>query len=368
MSAPLEYLTDYLTWHIVCKDIKLKESMFMINKPFKILCIDGGGIKGVFSAQVLAEFEEAFNTKTSEHFDLICGTSTGGIIALGVVGGIPMKDVVQFYVDNGPRIFAQRWKVGKLGEWLFILKQAFVKSKYCDKALRNAMEKVFGQKKIGDSQNLLCIPAFNITNSAPRIFKKDYGHLNQDDNKTFVEVALATTAAPTYFPVQEINSVQYVDGGLYANNPVLVGLTEAVLKGYWIKPKDKRGPEDYDGVQILSISSCKVPTGDYVRCKRRSFVKWISTLFDAYGEGQSKSNDFFINAIKAHLDFEIEIKRVENDPISSIQAKKVSLDKAGKDSLTILKGIGSYVGNNAKNDERIKQLFTEKKTINPLDF
>ena len=342
--------------------------MNMIKKPFKILCIDGGGIKGLFSAQVLAEFEEAFGTLTSEHFDLVCGTSTGGIIALGVVGGIPMKDVVQFYMDYGPQIFAQQWKVSKLGEWLFKLKQALVKSKYSDKALRNALEKVFGAKKIGESQNLLCIPAFNITNSAPRIFKKDYGHLNQDDNKTFVEVALATTAAPTYFPIQEIDSVQYVDGGLYANNPVLVGLTEAVFKGYWIKPENKRGPEDFDGVQILSISSCKVPTGDYARCKKRSFVRWISTMFDAYGEGQSKSNDFFINAIKAHLDFEIEIKRVENEPISRIQAQKISLDKASKDSLTILKGIGSFVGNNAKNDEKITQLFKEKKTIDPKNF
>ena len=101
-----------------------------MKKPFKILCIDGGGIKGVYSAQVLAEFEDAFKSSTSEHFDLVCGTSTGGIIALGVAAGIPMKDVVQFYFDNGPKIFTQRWKIGKLGEWLFTLKQAIVRSKY----------------------------------------------------------------------------------------------------------------------------------------------------------------------------------------------------------------------------------------------
>ena len=68
-----------------------------MNRPFKILCIDGGGIKGLFSAQVLAEFEEAFKTNTSDHFDLVCGTSTGGIIALGVAAGIPMSQVVDFY-------------------------------------------------------------------------------------------------------------------------------------------------------------------------------------------------------------------------------------------------------------------------------
>lgn len=90
------------------------------KKKFKILCIDGGGIKGLYSAQVLAKFEESFNTRLSDHFDLICGTSTGGIIALGVSAKIPMKDVVEFYENYGPKIFASKWKnliLGKLDTW-----------------------------------------------------------------------------------------------------------------------------------------------------------------------------------------------------------------------------------------------------------
>ena len=74
------------------------------RKPFKILCIDGGGIKGLFSAQVLSKFEEVFNTEITEHFDLICGTSTGGIIALAASAKIPMSDVVDFYKSKGPLI------------------------------------------------------------------------------------------------------------------------------------------------------------------------------------------------------------------------------------------------------------------------
>ncbi len=334
-----------------------------MKKPFKILCIDGGGIKGIFSAQVLAEFEEAFGSLTSEHFDLVCGTSTGGIIALGVAAGIPMKDVVELYVQSGPKIFAHRKKLWGHLEWPMVLKQALAWSKYSDKELRKALGKVFKEKKIGQSRNLLCIPAFNITSSTPRIFKKDYGHLNQDDNKTFVEVALATSAAPTFFPIQEIDHVQYVDGGLYANNPVLVALTEAVFKGYWIKPKAERGDDDYDGVQILSISSCVLPSGDFARCRRRSFVKWIKTLFDDYSNGQSKSDQFFIEQIKRHLDFEVEIERVENAPLSCIQAKKVSLDKVSKSSMSILQGLGSIVGNNAKNKDLIIQLYKDRKTV-----
>lgn len=336
-----------------------------MEKPFKILCIDGGGIKGLFSAQVLAEFEEAFGTTTSEHFDLVCGTSTGGIIALGVAGGIPMKEVVKFYENFGPEIFSQRWKIGKIGELFYTIKQAVFSSKYSDKSLRKSLGKVFGTRKIASSQNLLCIPAFNITTSKPRIFKRDYQHMNQDANKTFLEVALATSAAPTYFPIQEIDSVQYVDGGIYANNPVMVGLTEAVFNGYWIKPKGQRSANDFDGVQILSISSCVVPKGDYAKKKSRSFVKWIATLFDAYAEGQSKSNNIFIEQIKPHLDFDLEIERIEDSPISVTQAQIISMDKADKASLSILKGRGSDVGNNYKNNPLVKRLYSEKKTIDP---
>lgn len=335
-----------------------------MNKPFKILCIDGGGIKGVFSAQVLAEFEEAFKTHVSEHFDLVCGTSTGGIIALGVAAGIPMKNVVEFYCQNGPYIFSQRWK-RILGDWSLIFKQALLHSKYSDNILKKALESVFKDRKIQSSQNLLCIPAFNITDFTPRVFKKDYGHLNQDDEKTFVEVALATTAAPTYFPVQEIDDVQYIDGGVYANNPILIGLTEAVFNGYWIKPRAERGPDDYDGVQILSISSCVMPTGDSAGRKGRSFINWIPSLFDAYGDGQSKSIGYFISQISSHLDFEIQMERVTNEPLSASQSKKVSLDKASEDALKILRAKGQSAGNNAKNNPLVMQLFNEYKTIDP---
>lgn len=93
------------------------------KKTFKILCIDGGGIKGLYSAQVLAKFEECFNTKLSDHFDLICGTSTGGIIALAVSAKILMSEVVRFYEEYGPKIFSSSWKCfGSIGHNILALK------------------------------------------------------------------------------------------------------------------------------------------------------------------------------------------------------------------------------------------------------
>lgn len=165
---------------------------------FKILCINGGGIKGLYSSTVLQELEKAYNTQLTKHFDLICGTSTGGIIALGVSAGIPMKDVVDFYKEYGPKIFHSCWKcIDCIGNIMLGIRQAVCRSKYSQKQLREALTSVFGNRTISESNNLLCIPAYNITEGRPRIFKCDYGNLNMDNNKTYVEVALATSAAPT---------------------------------------------------------------------------------------------------------------------------------------------------------------------------
>ena len=195
----------------------------MGKHPFKILCIDGGGIKGLFSAQILAKFEEVYDTKISEQFDLICGTSTGGIIALAASANISMSDVVNFYKEKGPKIFAQKRKknLGKL--WLKI-KQICYKGKYSNEELRKALAEVFKDKKIYESSNLLCIPAFDIITATPRVFKRDYKKFTEDNKKTYVDVALATSAAPTYLPIHNLESSQYVDGGVWANNPSLFGL------------------------------------------------------------------------------------------------------------------------------------------------
>lgn len=135
-----------------------------------------------------------------------------------------------------------------LGNVILGIRQALLRSKYSQKALKSALISVFGNKTISESKNLLCIPAYNLTDGKPRIFKRDYGCLNQDNDKTYVDVALATSAAPTYLPIHNVNKTNYIDGGVYANNPILVGLTEYLFK--WAN----KGM--FDGVDILSISSC----------------------------------------------------------------------------------------------------------------
>lgn len=332
------------------------------KKRFKILCIDGGGIKGLYSATVLQEFEKAYRIILSDYFDLICGTSTGGIIALGVSAGIPMKKVVKFYREYGPTIFHSRWKkMGSLGNIFLGLKQAICKAKYPQKPLRDALTSVFGKKTISESQNLLCIPAYNITEGKPRIFKRDYGNLNMDNEKTYTEVALATAAAPTYLPIHNINGTCYVDGGVYANNPVLIGLTEYLFK--W-------SDLGFDGVDILSISSLEKSLGWSPKSKSLSFFKWRETLFDCYSHGQEVNEMFFLDQLQKSgtIKFDLNIVRVANEKISGDQERYISMDNTSDHSLEILYSKGQITGAAFKDKKEVKAFFLTKKTINPKDY
>lgn len=333
------------------------------KKRFKILCIDGGGIKGLYSATVLMELEKAHNIRLTDYFDLVCGTSTGGIIALGVSAGIPMKNVVEFYKKHGPEIFKSNLKYLKgLGNVFLGFKQAICRSKYPQEPLRAALTTVFGERTISESNNLLCIPAYNITEGKPRIFKRDYGNLNMDNEKTYSDVALATSAAPTYLPIHNINGTCYVDGGVYANNPILVGLTEYLFK--WASTGM------FDGVDILSISSCEKSLGWSPKRKRLSFFKWRETLFDCYSNGQEATETFFLEQLmkSGALNFDLNIVRIANEKISGNQEQFVSMDNASKHSLEILFAKGQSTGACYKDKDEVKSFFNTTKTINPKDY
>jgi patatin-like phospholipase/acyl hydrolase len=206
--------------------------MEQTQKSFKILSIDGGGIKGLYSSTILQILEERYNCKTYDCFDMLCGTSTGGLIALALSAGKTAKEISDMYVYHGASIFPQKWNR--------FLKQIFGGGKYTNNFLQNHLNSFFGDKTLNDSEKLLCIPAFNYTESVPCVFKFDHkeGNLAKDKSIKYVDVALATSAAPTYFPIYEIEALnkQYIDGGVWANNPALVGVIEALCYFLSITP------------------------------------------------------------------------------------------------------------------------------------
>ncbi len=340
-------------------DIYEKGDLTIVNvskkkKIFKILSIYCGGIKGLFSAHVLAKFEEVYKTNISDHFDLICGTSTGGIIALGISLKIPMSQICDFYTKYGADIFNEKCKITKFGRLKLLYNQIVGKGKYNSDKLKSALTEVFGTRTLSESNNLLCIPAYNIISAQPRVFKKDFGILTEDDKKLYVDVALATAAAPTYFPVKDISGEKYIDGGVWANNPALVGLTE-----YIFKFKDT-----YDGVEILSISSMEVPTGEVPSNPLdRSFLHWKDTLFDTFTTGQSYFNNFFMTQLEKSSIIPMSYKRISNCALSADQQNVVKqMDSADECALELLRCIGNKTGIDYKDDADIKRIFSSFKT------
>lgn len=195
----------------------------------KILAIDGGGIKGVLPAAFLSSLEADSGKAIVDHFDLIVGTSTGGIIALGLGLGISAADILQFYLERGPEIFDS---VGPSGLWRRLekkIRHAFV-SKYRPEKLRESLEAVFGDRKLGESKCRLVIPSYDSQRRTVNIFKTaHHERLRNDFKQPVVDIALATAAAPTFFPAHKTSWGQIlVDGGVWANNPVGLAVVEAV--------------------------------------------------------------------------------------------------------------------------------------------
>jgi len=325
-----------------------------MNRIFKILSIDGGGIKGLYSSKIIEHFEEEYNCRISDHFDMLCGTSTGGILALALSLRIPASEISKLYVEKGKKIFPNQNKV------VALLKQVILNGKYSDVELRKALEETFGDAKIGESNNLLCIPSYSLTDARPFIFKYDHveGGLTRDNKALYVDVALATSAAPTYFPLAEIkyyNNKQFVDGGIWGNNPSLVGFIEALT--YFVG-EDKK----FDEVKMLSVSSLTSTSGRKTGLNRyRSFRHWHNDLFDSMMTGQAKFNEYFMSKIDEINSIPVKHIRVPSEVLSPEQQSIIHLDKATDESLDLLQGKGNDMGVVWRKKDEIKDFFNELK-------
>lgn len=189
---------------------------------FQVLSLDGGGVRGVFTAAVLAAVEEDYGVRVTDCFDLIAGTSTGGILAIGLGLGFSPHEMVEFYVQLGPDIF------GHLG-WRSELRHYF-RAKFRAERLEEAVRSKFADKPFGASAKRLVIPSFNIGDNDVYVFRTAHlAKLRRDYRVPAWHVAMATAAAPTYFPAHRLpDRVRLVDGGVWANNPAMVALTEVV--------------------------------------------------------------------------------------------------------------------------------------------
>lgn len=222
------------------------------DKPFKILSIDGGGIRGIFPAAYLSELKRRFlgGNSVVDQFDMIAGTSTGGIITLALAKGLTSKDALNIYLDKGETIFPDL----KGAERLIRFVKSISQPKYDQQLLRTALETELGDTLFGAAQTRCVIPCFEGLHGEPFIYKTPH-HPDYvlDQYKSMVDIALHTSAAPTVFPAVNNGGYIMVDGGLFANNPVMNAIVDA-MACFDVPPENIRILSIGTGEAMFSLS------------------------------------------------------------------------------------------------------------------
>jgi len=298
----------------------------------RILSIDGGGIKGVVPAAFLAQLEEALGESVTHFFDLIAGTSTGGIIALGLGLGMSAVDILRFYERLGPAVFAGNRLGGALRRIGF--------AKYHSEPLRRALEATFGEKTLGESRSRLVIPALNLETGEVHLYKTaHHPRFEVDYKERAVEVALATAAAPTYFPAhRSAKGIPLIDGGVWANNPTGLAVVEAVGVLNWPR----------DSTWVLSLGCVTEPLRvGLARSLPLGLGYWAMKVTDVFMTAQSFSSLGTAYVLIGHE----HVLRVS----PTIDRGRFSLDSAKE--IPSLRGLGASEARKAL--PRVRELFCQ---------
>ncbi len=245
----------------------------MAAKKFRILSIDGGGIRGVYPAHIIHRMSESFGITPSTHFQMIAGTSTGSIIAAGIACGVTPEKIVSLYQKKGKEIFCSKWSsiLGALAP--------IFHSKYSNEGLSEALKDIFGDITLGEISLPLLLPSTDIGNGGVHVFKSAYSPDFTRDNSVLVrDAVLASCSAPTYFDPHRVGKYALVDGGLWANNPSLAAVIDA----------QKRLGVDLTDISVFSLGTGLAKTNYSVDLNRRwnpfggipllkhlpGFIKW----------------------------------------------------------------------------------------------
>jgi patatin-like phospholipase/acyl hydrolase len=228
----------------------------------KVLCIDGGGIRGVFPAYILHQLEKELGHPLKDMFDLIAGTSTGSIIAASVVLEKEMDKVLYLYKKHGSMIFRKQSSLG--------LFQSF----YQAKRLKELLKSYFGPITLAEITTPLLIPTVNLLTGTVHIFHSLYAphHERECQGIQLWDAVLSSCSAPVYFPPNNVNNqILTADGGLWANNPSLLCLTEAL----------KHFKKDLKEIKILSIGTGQQEIQFPLKEKRGMWglTKWLPMHF-----------------------------------------------------------------------------------------
>ena len=191
------------------------------QRAYKVLSLDGGGVRGIFPVQLLLSVEKKLEIRIYDTFDLIVGTSTGSITAAAISIKYPLAQLVERYATWAEKIFKRKKRI------------PYCYSKYDSRPLEDFLHEVLGNIKLGEIEKPLVINATDVSNGDVYVFKSSYqgkqrGRENyfRDNDTPLFKAVLASCAAPTYFDPVDINGTLVCDGGIWANNPALVGYVD----------------------------------------------------------------------------------------------------------------------------------------------
>jgi patatin-like phospholipase/acyl hydrolase len=306
-------------------------------KLFKILAIDGGGIRGIIPARILEEIE----TKTGKHiagmFDMIAGTSTGGILALGLAkpdgtgNGKPQycaSDLLKLYFTQGHTIFPQSiWRKIRTADYT-------LDERYPSNGIETVLQQYFGTSYLREALTNLLITSYEIEIRMPWLFRSDRAKKNKEFDFPMWQVARATSAAPTYFEPARIDKLNgegnwaLVDGGTYANNPAMCAYAEA----------RKLDPD----ADILLVS---LGTGELTRpihyqaAKDWGLIGWAKPILDVVFDGVSKTTDYQLHQLipaaagkRRHYRFQASLT-IASDDMDNTDPKNLNDLQAQADAL-----------------------------------
>jgi uncharacterized protein len=310
-----------------------------MSARFQILSLSGGGYRGLYTATILADLEQSIGRPLARCFDLIAGTSVGGILALGLALEIPASRLAGLFADHGTEIFRRQRS-------LF----GFLKAKYGSIHLQNllAQPEIFGTRLLGSSRHRVVVPAINYSSGLPVVFKTaHHPTLVTDHARLVTDIALATSAAPFYFRRHWLEHNQYVDGGLFANAPGLVALHEA----------EQFLSTDKEEVYLLSIGTMtsrftvnpqRSVDGGILDWGRGSPLKAAQRLFGITISVQESLTD----SILQHRLKQARYVKLD-DVLTPDRADAVRLDKIDAAAREVLIGSGKERAKHALGDPRV---------------
>jgi len=267
----------------------IEEVVQRMPKLVKILSIDGGGIRGIVPAMLLAEIERRTQRPIAKLFHLVAGTSTGGILALGLTipkhPGSPLYRAAEFggmYAREGPRIFSRSFwhKVTCCNNLINV--------KYSSAGIEQVLEEFFGESRLAHAATSVLVTSYEIERNFPFFFKSSNARTRSGYDFPARQVARATSAAPTYFKPMKLptgtNTDHYtlIDGGVYANNPAACALVEA-----------RTTHPDASGFLVVSLGTgCLRHSLRYDAAKNWGVAKWAAPLLNVVFDGVSSTVDY----------------------------------------------------------------------------